>query len=870
MGKGFAMGTRLGRILVVLLLSTCSLGGPARPLATASSEAVQSLAWSAAAGPTIGEVRTNLDEYAYQQVPRYKKFELAFDITGMTATNPYFFYDENTPPGVALATGITVDARFLAPGETNWSEARTLPCFYYQPVEQVGSGENIALLPVSEAEWRCRFTPDVVGVWRYKLQAADAGGSAESPEASFTCAQSGEKGFVRVSSTDTRFFELSDGTPFVAPLINLERDSPFNTLHDIRTTVPQMGQNGVRFVRWFPTGESANYFVAPYGDTIRINWLFGDGGITPDDPDVGAGKLFSYAPYYYSGQQLPIVPRARYRLSFRAKVVGDKVLRPELGNLAGGTIDVCSVTGTYHEAHGGTCTYKREGWHEYVLEVETPGSVPAYLLVVLHGLYVSSDAPSPYDRQQEGSIQVHSIQFQRYETENGGWGPNLLTRSDPDTHTYVDQRSAARLDEILRLSEEHGVYHKLTLFHKNDAILNRFQADGTIGDWYECSWGRCAKNFYSDDGQAARWYQDAYTRYFVARWSYSPALHSLELANENELYGWDKSDPSLVAGWHVAERVHDLSPRHILMSNSFFGWWVGSFWTDPDRGNLLDYSDKHWYANYTGSSCDETGSHCELISNLWSDSAAYVRECATRFDEYSRDYAYDKPIVRGEGGVVEFYVGPPHPEIAQEAEGTYYHKKLWAHVGILGYTCDGEWFPRLFAPYDDGQFPNEQRNLLDMLAAYERFVKGERLSNGTYAEIGTDLEGSAQIKVANLVGDLRAWGVRDSASRRVLLWIDNAQHTWKNVFDGLSIQLASAALTIPGLRADQWYTVVWWDPYAADPAEQITGTEAVLAQPDGTIELNISGLSRDVALKISEIPSSSRAPYYLPLTLCGH
>ena len=31
----------------------------------------------------------------------------------------------------------------------------------------------------------------------------------------------------------------------------------------------------------------------------------------------------------------------------------------------------------------------------------------------------------------------------------------------------------------------------------------------------------------------SRWYQEAYVRYFVARWSYSTALHSLELANEN-------------------------------------------------------------------------------------------------------------------------------------------------------------------------------------------------------------------------------------------------------------------------------------------------------------------------------------------------
>ena len=81
------------------------------------------------------------------------------------------------------------------------------------------------------------------------------------------------------------------------------------------------------------------------------------------------------------------------------------------------------------------------------------------------------------------------------------------------------------------VSEQHGVYHKLTLFHKNDDILNRFLPDGTV----TAGWDDQNRPFYSQAGQAARWYESAYPRYFVARWSYTPALHSLELANENQL-----------------------------------------------------------------------------------------------------------------------------------------------------------------------------------------------------------------------------------------------------------------------------------------------------------------------------------------------
>ena len=71
-----------------------------------------------------------------------------------------------------------------------------------------------------------------------------------------------------------------------------------------------------------------------------------------------------------------------------------------------------------------------------------------------------------------------------------------------------------------------------------------------------------------------------------------------------------------------------------------------------------------------------------------------------------------------------------------------------------------------------------QDTFLKAFAAYDRFMAGEPLIGGAYTEIGTDLEGGARIEVSGLVGHLRAWGVRDGDSRRVLLGIDNAQHTW--------------------------------------------------------------------------------------------
>jgi uncharacterized repeat protein (TIGR01451 family) len=447
--------------------------------------------------------------------------------------------------------------------------------------------------------------------------------------------------------------------------------------------------------------------------------------------------------------------------------------------------------------------------------------------VGVRGLYVSADAPAPYHTVKEGKIRIHSMQFQRFEDDRGEWGVSLLTRGDPDTHTYVDQRSAARLDEIFALSERHGVYHKLTMFHKNGAILNRMQPDGTLGSYDDSNY-----SFYSEEGLPSRWYQRAYARYFIARWSYSTALHSLEIANETDPW----NEYSYDAGLSLARYVHDNSPRYVLMSDSFWHSFPSTFWSDPG----MDYADKHWYARPGSGDWD-------IVSTTYDDSAEYVRECWRRFQQYQGWLSSPKPILRGEGGVWPPGTGwDQNPHIPLDPEGTWYHKKLWAHVGVLGTTCDGEWYPRVFVPYEEGQFPNSEYDLLGMFSAYERFVQDEPFSNGLYEEIGTDLEDDRQNLLSESTGNLRAWGSRDRLNGRALLWIDNADHTWKNVVDGVVIPPASATLTIQGLPRGT-YIAEWWDTRSGRVTKvEIAGYAVGSA---GTLSFSIDHLEADVAVR---------------------
>lgn len=702
-------------------------------------------------------------------VPQYEEFEFSPAIT-TTASNPYLPYDAAPPDGIEPGLGATVDALYLAPGATEW---RVAPCFWYQPIEEFSG----ALLPVGEAEWRCRFAPDVIGRWAYRARVNDAAGARETPVEHFDCVESplNSSGFLTVSPEDSRFFEFSGSTPFLTPLINVEQGNPFNGLEQARSSLASM--EAVRFVRWFPTGEGANHYVIPWGDDIRSSWTFGDGGVRMDDTDVG--ELFSFRPYYYSAQTLP-VSAGEYDLTVRAHVTEERVIRVEVSGL--GYVDICSTANVLHP----TCGYREDGWREYTLRIVNPTT--ATLEVAVRGLYVSGDAPSPYDEVRDGTVRVSGIEFK------GSDGLNLLIRGDPNTHLYVDQRSAALLDEVLRLSEEYGIYHKLTVFHKNDVILNSFGEPAQNNG-----------NFYSNP--VALWYERTYLRYFLARWGYSPALHSIELANENHL-----TEESYEAGWSFAEYVHNNSPRPLLVSNSFWGWWVESFFSDP----RIDYGDKHWYAQ-EGEATDP-----ELVSWVWDDSAAYVRECQIRFSEYE----YDRPILRGEGGV--WPAGgccDQHPDI----NALYYHKALWAQIG--GPFCWGEWYPRLFP---------DEFGLRGMFAAFEQYMTGER----PYRYQDVQIES----------GNLRAWGMM--TENRVLLWVDNRLHTWKRVANGEPIPPVSGTISIPGLVGDWW--LQWWDTTSG------TRTRLEVVRADGALELAIDALEGDLAVKAIQAGQSFQ---YLPLVL---
>lgn len=155
-------------------------------------------------GPVIGDVATNLEDYANGLVPQYGTFELTFDIDG-SFLNPY------------NPTEIKVDAYFTSPG----GELLVQPGFYYQDYELKQDGDIETLTPVGDPVWKVRFNPMETGAYHYYVQAAEGTAGTKTPQSTFEVVDSDHPGFIRISPKNSRYFEFQNGDPFLGIGLNV-------------------------------------------------------------------------------------------------------------------------------------------------------------------------------------------------------------------------------------------------------------------------------------------------------------------------------------------------------------------------------------------------------------------------------------------------------------------------------------------------------------------------------------------------------------------------------------------------------------------------------------------------------------------------
>ena len=136
---------------------------------------------------------------ARASVPRCGLFDLTLDLTAT--------YDNPFDPDDVDVWGV-----FTSPqGKT-----RRVNGFLDQPFKRrlEQGGEKIE--PAGEPFWKIRFTPETEGRWLYQVFAKDRSGQVSFPEKSFQATASTNAGFIHRSGRSPRMFAFDNGQPFFA------------------------------------------------------------------------------------------------------------------------------------------------------------------------------------------------------------------------------------------------------------------------------------------------------------------------------------------------------------------------------------------------------------------------------------------------------------------------------------------------------------------------------------------------------------------------------------------------------------------------------------------------------------------------------
>lgn len=775
------------------------------------------------------------------EISQFQKLELTFDIIGSVATRMQWPYDPAPPNGVPAGIGINVNGVFIDPDGREFLQ----PAFYAEQfIDEVREGRDWHL-PTGSFVWKVRFSPNRPGRWSYRVRATDRSGTVETAAQTIEVTASARRGFIRVSQNDSRYFEFDDGSLFTGLGYNWlnHLDNPSTKGASEYATMASQGANFLRI--WVSSVFGSAWTTWVGGRNQYRGYLPVTGLTSYRDNSTGETSLTMKLDYETSGDtgwfdacrmQLwwwdeaeSIKPGTNYRI--RVEYYGSGIVGPRNANYPSFGL-VAKIGG---------------GWHANCYEPGTSVVVSSYGgnttgLASIEGVWNSGAAnflPRMHlalENVQQGSAWVKSVSL-REDLGNGGLGPEMMIKPSMDHHLYIAEEKAYSLDKVVENAERNGLYLKLVLMDKDDKIYRKMANDGT---WT----GDNANGFYGlgRDMNKTRWLQQMWWRYAQARWGYSPNVHSWELTNEG--------DPALTTHYQLADemgkfmhcRVFGVEPgagdgaecllrhpnRHLVTTSFWHSFPGPAFWGSTNYPNV-DYADIHAYVSTSYAPL------AEREKMQWD--AAYYR---TWHSQNLADAGVGKPIVRGEAGLDSTtQQNQDALGLNRDVAGIWLHNYLWSGLDRGGMYEMYWWREHLSGTTFDhrGQF-----------RAIGNFLRDIPLHKGGFVGWGGNVSNPA----------LRAVGQKNTTLGALQIWVQNRQHTWKNVVDGIPIEPVSGELVIPGFRAGAAYRLERWDTYEA--GGRIASTEQLVADSSGALRVLVASLRTDVALKISASGGLPRAP----------
>ncbi|MBI4977976.1 MAG: DUF5060 domain-containing protein [Spirochaetes bacterium] len=374
-------------------------------------------------------------------------------------------------------------------------------------------------------------------------------------------------------------------------------------------------------------------------------------------------------------------------------------------------------------------------------------------------------------------------------------------------------RQAWELDHALEAAEKNGIYIKLCLESwRSFEGAGSFYNLSDIHPYWDKNGGPCKTEMeFFTNPEAKRMFKNR-LRYVIARWGYSTHILGWEFWNEIDCVKGYHKNPSDVVAWtaEMARYCHAADPWRHLTVNS-----LGSFVTNNELWNLpeIDFAQIHGYWHPTLPASRDAGKDMGAMVPAW----------------IGRISGFEKPALYAEFGLVNPTWGPS-PRSAEDKDGVHLHNGLWSAMmaGACG-TAMIWWWESYVDPFD----------LYYNFAAVSRFTKGIPWTTAGFKMTAPEAS-SPDIRAMALSGS--SGGGKDI----ILVWLQNRAHFWWNVVEKKTINtIGRAAIQIPvqgsgSCRVEQWDT---W--------KGVILRSDTLRPENGVLKVEINGLSRDMALKIT-------------------
>lgn len=739
-------------------------------------------------GPQISQLNISLNV-----LKRYERTDITFDVETV-ADNIFFPYDTMSLQNMNTGSGIHVDMIF-----TNGEQTLIQPAFLHMAYNRIDD----RLVPSGVYNWKVRMAFRQSGTWTSTIVARDAGGETQVSGPMIEVTDDWEnRGFLRVSESDNRYFEYENGEPFLAMGHGTSAAGPAQT--DEETGNWQ--QNNLNFGRFWLSSVSP--FSDPWSSWATHHQMENNGYMPP--------PLLTYNQKYGNGQfsyriASPAIENVNTPAIFRGFWDGKTAVEP------GKTYRIIARVKTVDVNGPGGLVVKTGGW--LGTDVVNPGVgqvITPYMRGDNHWSYLVGTLQTGSGQTSldniylvlencTGEAYLDQLTIQEVNPD-GSLMQNILTKWNANTHLYLDPIRPKNADYKIEQANNAGIHYKIVIHEKEDYISNHIDQAGFVSPLHG--------NFNQPPGSPLHRVYEYYWRNLIARWGYATSVHSWELVNE----GAPGSYFNLLDNLSNYFAQHSPNPR--MVSTSFWSNWEPDFWAE----SLADYGDIHAYIMTTG-----------WIDNITIDGVEYSRE-DLRNDAAAAVYAYsvtvgtdplrNKPVVWGETDLDMHGSQSPDTLLAQDTDGVWLHNFNWAHInhgGVTGLIWDTQ---------------NIRNNdLYERYRVFHHFMKNIPITEGQYQ----------QAIATSTNTNIRVWGQMQASGNAAHIWIQNRNHTWRNVLTNGLPSPESATITLSGL-APGAHVLSEWDPWGQDTVAKAVDT--VWVNESGMLQVAVNGLIRDIAYQV--------------------